>query len=161
RLDPWQGNTVLVLTESRSLAGVLRPVADRYRVRIASTNGQCGGFLHTVIAPLLDGGGVPPKVLYLGDYDLCGNQIEDNTRSVLERELGPFFENWERVALTKTQVEQYNLPIIQKNDRRYYDGAPHEAVETEALSQRLIIELLETKLASLLPEPLERVLERE
>jgi hypothetical protein len=38
---------------------------------------------------------------------------------------------------------------------------PHEAVETEALSQRLIIELLESKVTALLPEPLERVHERE
>src|SRR5262249_3335880 len=42
KLNPWNGETVLVLTESRSLAGVLRPIASRYRIRIASTNGQVG-----------------------------------------------------------------------------------------------------------------------
>jgi hypothetical protein len=31
-------------------------------------------------------------VLYLGDYDLAGNQIEANTRRILEREVGPL--NW-------------------------------------------------------------------
>jgi len=71
RLDLWRGEIMLELTESRSLAGVLRELASRYRVRIASTNGQCGGFLHTKIAPLLHSG---DKVLYLGDYDLAGNQ---------------------------------------------------------------------------------------
>jgi hypothetical protein len=166
-LDPWRGQTVLVLTESRSLAGVLRETAFHYRVHIAPTNGLCGGFLHTTIAPLLERAVMSendlPQVLYLGDYDLSGNQIEENTRGVLEDELGgmPFRKNWQRVALTRTQVEQYNLPIIIKHDRRYKDGRPHEAVETEALNQRLIIELLETKLASLLPEPLEHVQERE
>jgi hypothetical protein len=35
-----------------------------------------------VIAPALDPLGV---VLYLGDFDLCGNQIEENTWRVLER----------------------------------------------------------------------------
>jgi hypothetical protein len=154
-LNPWQGITILVLTESRSLAGVLRSVAWDYRVRIASTNGQCGGFLHTTIAPLLGGGGV---VLYLGDYDLAGNQIETNTLRVLERKAGVL--DWKRIALTKEQVEQYDLPTIEKHDRRYRDGRPHQAVETEALSQRLIMELLETALTALLPEPLQRVHER-
>jgi hypothetical protein len=166
RLDPWQRETILVLTESRSLAGVLRSIAARYRVQIASTNGQCGGFLHTEIAPMLDEAFLNteklPRVLYLGDFDLCGNQIESNTRKVLEQEIGVSFEkNWERVALTARQVEQHNLRRFIKHDRRYKDERPHEAVETEALSQRLVIELLETKLVSLLPEPLERVHERE
>src|SRR5262249_16673012 len=151
RLDPWRGKTVLVLTESRSLAGVLRSIANRYRVQIASTNGQCGGFLHTKIAPLLENAVMSkndlPQVLYLGDYDLAGNQIEENNRSTLEKRLGiSFEENWERVALTQAQVDDYELPVIIKKDRRYSDERPHEAVETEALNQRLIIELLETKL---------------
>ena len=158
RLDPWKGKVPLVLTESRSLAGVLRAIAARDRVRIASTNGQVGGFLHTVIAPLLQDGDVPPKVLYLGDYDLAGNQIESNTQSVLEQEADL---DWKRIALTAEQVEQHDLPVIMKRDRRYKDERPHRAVETEALSQTLIIELLETELAALLPEPLERVHERE
>jgi hypothetical protein len=72
----------LILTESRSLAGVLRSVVRDYRARIVPTNGQCGGFLHTDIAPLLQPGGT---VGYLGDHDLAGGQIEDNTRRVLER----------------------------------------------------------------------------
>jgi hypothetical protein len=90
RLDPWEGETPLVLTESRSLAGVLRPVAWNYRVQIASTNGQCGGFLHTKIGPLL-ADAETARVLYLGDFDLAGNQIEANTRRVLEEESG---QNW-------------------------------------------------------------------
>jgi hypothetical protein len=161
RLDPWHGKTILVLTESRSLAGVLRPIANRYRVKITSTNGQARGFLHTKIVPVLQDAD-SPQVLYLGDYDLCGDQIEANTRRVLEQEVGYSLEDrWKRVALTAKQVEQHNLPVIEKRDRRYKDGRPHPAVETEALSQKLIVELLETKLAALLPEPFERVLERE
>jgi hypothetical protein len=159
RLDLWQGKIILVLTESRSLAGVLRQIAWDYRIRIASTNGQCGGFLHTTIAPLLRDGDVPPQVLYLGDYDLAGNQIEANTRSVLEQDAGDL--DWTRIALTAEQVEQYDLPTIEKRDRRYNDGHPHLAVETEALSQKLIVDLLEAELTALLPEPLERVHERE
>jgi hypothetical protein len=158
KLDPWRGQIVLVLTESRSLAGVLRSIASRYRIQIASTNGQVGGFLHTDVGPLL-ANVTNPRVLYMGDYDLAGGQIEGNTRRVLEEIAGTL--DWERIALTREQVEQYDLPTKDKHDKRYSDGAPHEAVETEALSQRLIIELLTSKLNALLPGPLRRVLERE
>jgi hypothetical protein len=85
QLDPWAGDEPLILTESRSLAGVLRNLASQYAVRIASTSGQCGGFLHTDIAPILH---PYHQVLYLGDWDLCGNLIEANSRRVLERKVG-------------------------------------------------------------------------
>jgi hypothetical protein len=155
RLDPWNDKAPLILTESRSLAGVLRDLAYEYAVQIAPTNGQCGGFLHTDVAPRLR---PLRRILYLGDWDLCGNLIEATTCRVLEREVGEL--QWERLALTEEQVLSYTLPRIIKYDRRYKDGAPHEAVETEALSQRIIIEILRKRLDELLPEPLINVQER-
>jgi hypothetical protein len=156
RLDPWDGEVPFILTESRSLAGVLRALCQQYGVRIAPTNGQCAGFLHTQVAPKLNAWQV---VLYLGDFDLCGNDIENNTRNVLEREVGEL--EWERLALTEEQVEDYHLPRITKRDKRFKgnDGV-HEAVETEALSQRIIVDILRERLQQLLPEPLENVQER-
>jgi hypothetical protein len=147
----------MILTEARSVAGVQRPTVSNYRARIAATNGQCGGFLRTEIAPLLRPG---DRVLYFGDWDLSGNQIETNTRRVLEREIGGALR-WERVALTEEQVAEYNLPFIVKHDRRYKDGRPHQAVETEALRQTVLIDILRARLDALLSEPLERVQERE
>jgi hypothetical protein len=156
RLDPWNGRAPFALTESRSLAGVLDAQCAQFCVNIAPTNGQCGGFLHTDIVPLLREGDL---VLYLGDFDLAGGDIESNTRRVLEREVGEL--RWERLALTEEQVGRYQLPKIIKHDRRFKNGGAHEAVETEALSQATIVEILTRRLEELLPEPLERVLERE
>src|SRR4029453_3405079 len=152
RLDPWAGDVPLILTESRSLAGVLRRLVDDYAVLIAATNGQVGGFLHTEIIPILR---PRQQILYLGDLDLSGGQIEDNTRRVLERETGELA--WERLALTQEQVIRYALPVIEKRDRRYRDGRPHLAVETEALSQTIIVEIVRNRLEQLLPEPLRSV----
>jgi hypothetical protein len=115
-----------------------------------------GGFLHTEVAPRLRAG---DRVLYVGDHDLAGNQIEANTRDVLERKIGPL--KWQRLALTAQQIAHYELPTITKHDRRYKDGRPHEAVETEALRQTVLIEILRNRLDRLLPEPLNRVQERE
>jgi hypothetical protein len=156
KLDPWRGKIPLVLTESRSLAGVLDAMCRDYRIEIAPTNGQVGGFLRTKITPVLWPG---RPVLYLGDWDWCGHQIEANTRAVLERAVGAL--RWERLALTEEQVEEHGLPKIIKHDKRYLDGNPHEAVETEALRQNVIVDILRNRLDELLPVPLVRVQERE
>jgi hypothetical protein len=156
RLDPWDGEAPLILCESRSLAGALRNVCFEYAVRVAATNGQCGGFLHTEISRRCEPG---QWVLYLGDFDLAGNDIERNTWRVLEREVGEL--QWERLALTAEQVARYDLPKIIKHDRRFKgNGGVHEAVETEALSQRLIMDIVRSRLDVLLPKPLEHVQER-
>jgi hypothetical protein len=156
KLDAWRGRAPMILTESRSLAGVLRDIVRDYGCRIASTNGQCGGFLRTDLAPLLTSGDI---VIYLGDYDLSGDQIEANTRRVLEQ--GGSLK-WERLALTGQQVVEYDLSPITKIDKRFEDGGGvHEAVETEALSQTVLMDILRSRLDELLPEPLSRVQERE
>jgi hypothetical protein len=140
------------------LAGVLRAMAREYRIRIASTNGQVGGFLHTDVAPKLCAG---DHVGYLGDFDLAGNDIETNTRRVLEDIVGGELD-WERLALTKTQVDRYGLQPIIKTDKRFKNGGGrHEAVETEALSQTLIVDIVRDWLDELLPQSLDRVLVRE
>jgi hypothetical protein len=118
-LDPWLGQVPFILTESRSLAGVLRAMCSNYRVRIASTNGQVGGFLHTKLGPLL---GADDTVGYLGDFDLAGGHIEANTRRVLEEIVGGELK-WTRLALTREQVDEYDLPVIIKYDNRYKAAA--------------------------------------
>lgn len=158
RLDAWAGDPPpLLLCESRSLAGVLDPVAERYLCPIAATNGQVGGFLHTDIAPLLDD---RRAVLYLGDHDLQGGQIEANTRRVLVRAAGHELA-WRRVAITAEQIAERGLTPIVKTDRRYRPAVEHEAWETEALGQRAVVALVRDALDALLPEPLEDVQVRE
>jgi hypothetical protein len=154
-LDPWDGDVPLILTESRSLAGVLRATCAGYRVKIASTNGQTAGFLRTKVAQHLKPG---MNVGYLGDFDFSGGHIEANTRRVLEEVAGGPL-NWTRLAITQDQIEEHNLTIIDKYDAR--TKSTHPAVETEALSQTVLVEIVRSWLESLLPEPLDDVLERE
>lgn len=156
RLDLWDGEPPpLVLCESRSLSGVLTDVASKYLAPIAATNGQTGGFLHTEVAPLVEGS---REVIYLGDLDLAGGHIEENTRRVLE---GYGELDWMRLAITGEQVRERGLPVVSKPDRRYKPLRYFDAVETEALGQRELRRLLEERLQAMLPEPLEIVRERE
>jgi hypothetical protein len=159
RIDCWDGQPPpLILSESRSLAGVLRPIAAAYLCPLAATNGQVGGFLVNKVAPLLGDG---RKVLYLGDWDWQGHQIEAATRRRLEEQVGPLA--WERLALTDEQVEEHDLYrlAISKPDRRYKPVRYHDAIETEALRQTLILTIVRNRLDELIPEPLEHVQVRE
>jgi hypothetical protein len=156
RIDVWGSEKPpLILCESRSLAGVLRDTAQDYLCPIAATGGQAGGFLHTEVAPLVKGG---RRVFYLGDLDLSGAHIEENTRSVLSRygELA-----WEKVAITDVQVRERDFPVKSKLDHRFKPARAFDAVETEALGQVRIMELLLEKLDAEVPESLSVVRRRE
>ena len=159
-LDRWGGQPApLILCESRSLAGVLHDLAATYACPVASTNGQCRGFLVSKVAPALQAG---QRVLYLGDWDHCGHQIEAATRDSLTEHSGAA-DLWERVALTTEQVDAHGLrsKVISKPDRRYKPVRYFDAVETEALGQAEIVAALRARLDELMPEPLADVLERQ
>ena len=161
RLDCWAGHRPpLLLCESRTFGGVLkRTLAPAYLCPVAATNGQVGGFLHAYIAPLLaDNRRV---VLYIGDLDLRGADIEANTRRVLNRAApAPDGERtWIRVALAPEQVDAYAIPPVEKYDRVKRRSAP--AWEVEALGQGVVTGIVRRVLDTLLPEPLDRVHVRE
>jgi hypothetical protein len=158
RINPWPSDPPLLLVESRSLGGVLNDLAWRYLCPIAATNGQVGGFLYTDVVPTLAAN--DRAVLYLGDWDHQGHQIEVNTRRVLEREAGRPI-GWTRIAITQEQIEARGLEPIWKTDARYRPPLKHYAWETEALGQRTIVDLVSAALDALLPEPIDDVLERE
>jgi hypothetical protein len=153
----------------------LRDLAATYCCDLAATNGQVGGFLHTEVAPLL--AEVPGRpVGYLGDLDLAAGQIEANSRRVLERYDPGLAERWERLALTEAQVDRLvaehyggdrdRLVIVKLDGRHQRWGwtccpPGHASVETEALSQQVIVGLVRAWLDALLPQPLADVLVRQ
>jgi hypothetical protein len=166
RIDPWVGTLrPVILCEAATIAGVLaRAVGDDFAVDVAPTSGQCRGFLETDVTELLRDPNT--RVLYVGDYDLSGDQIEANTRRVLERATGRRFtrRTWERLALTKRQTERLRArgvePIV-KADKRYNPPRVHEAYETEALGQAVVVRLVRARLRRLCPVLIEDVHERE
>jgi hypothetical protein len=154
KINPWAGAPPLILCESRATAGVLAAhIAGRYCCPIAGTAGQAAGFLHVEVAPLL---AVARRVLYLGDLDKAGDDIEGNTRSVLERATGRSLD-WRRLAMTEKQAE--GIAPIWKVDGR--DKVGRWCWEVESLGQRWLVERVRDALDELLPEPLADVQERE
>jgi hypothetical protein len=158
RISAWDGQPrPVVITESRGVRAALRATASRYGAWIASTNGQVGGFLHTDVTPLLVPGS---PVAYFGDSNPAGGDIEANTKRVLERAVGGPLA-WQRLAVTPGQAEEEGLPPKPGTDGRYRDGRPHISYEAEALGQARLSDLLAAWLDSLLPVPLQDVLERQ
>jgi hypothetical protein len=158
RIDVWDGEEPpLILCESRSLADALCDIAAEYLTPIASTNGQAAGFLHTSVAPFVKGG---RRVFYLGDHDLSGGHIEENTRRLLDR-YGDL--EWEKIAITDVQVREhgYEADAVEKKDRRYKPPRVFWAVETERLGQVPLMHLLRERLDAELSEPLEVFRDRE
>jgi hypothetical protein len=173
-LDPWAGQPApLILCESGDIGGVLNGIASDYTVPITATSGQAKAHLINEVAPNLKPG---QRVLYLGDADLSGGQIEDHTATVLV-EYAPEWARsaggvlvpirpgsevlvprlWERLALTNEQVA--NSPelqrlIIRKEDHRYKPARVHEAVELETLGQRQIMDMVIARLDALIPQSL-------
>jgi hypothetical protein len=159
RINPWPGEPPAILVESRSLGGVLRDLAGDYLCPIAPTNVQVGGFLHTDVVPILVDNDRPVK--YIGDWDISGHQIENNTKAVLEKESGRTIE-WTRIAITEEQIEERGIEPAWKTDDRYDPPKTHYAWEAEALGQGEIVSLVREALDELLlPKRLEDMRERE
>lgn len=156
-VSPWGTQAPpLILCESKATAGVLRDVVSEYVCPIAGTGGHAHGFLVTEVAPLLRDNG--RCVIYLGDLDKSGIDIEDNTRRVLERWAERSVE-WTRIGMTAVLAREHGIAPIWKVDGRDRQG--RWAIEVEALGQAQLVRLVRETLDALLPESLARVLERE
>jgi hypothetical protein len=154
----------VILCEARTVGGVLaRGVAREYRVTVAATGGQINSFLRTQVASYLMN---DERVLYIGDHDLAGNAIEENSRRVLEHETGRTFteDTWERLMITDEQCQQLvdrGVLPIQKTDKRFRPPRHYEAFEAEALGQAFVMQTVRDRLEQLAPEPLADVQRRE
>jgi hypothetical protein len=158
QLDPWRGDPPLLVVESESLAGVLEPLAVEYRVLLVPLGGQgSGGLLGGELPRYLQDGA---RVLYLGDLDLSGDQIESSARARAEAYAGVRLD-WRRLSLTEEQATVYGLEPIVKADKRYRPHRWHDAIETEALDQRVLVRIVRAELDRLLPEPLEAAIAAE
>jgi hypothetical protein len=163
-VSPWgEEPPPLIVTESKATAGVLEPRVAPYCSPVTGTKGQARGYLITEVAPLLAGNDRP--VLYLGDLDKAGEDIEWNTRQVLEVASGRP-RDWTRLAMTEELADAHGILPIWKTDGRVRpngDGTRpgHWAIEVESLGQAALVDLVLAELDRMLPEPLAVVQTRE
>jgi hypothetical protein len=159
-LDPWDGEAPLVIVESESLAGLFEQRVADYPAVLVPVRGQASAaLLYNDVVRFVIAGSV--SVLYVGDHDKSGYDIEASARDRLERFSGQALR-WQRVALTETQVNEYGLPLIERVDRRERDGRAYLVCETEAMPQATLTRLVTDALDELLlSHSLDDVQERE
>ena len=131
---PSQPVRVEVWTEARTLMGALKPVIDEWGVPLF----PCGGypsktFLHDA-AEDIELADKPTLLLYLGDHDPSGRDIERHVLETLQRYAPDADITLRRIAVTPEQVAHLDLPYRPpKADDPRAAGFEGGCVEVEAL----------------------------
>lgn len=162
QIDKWddQPYRVEVWVEKDALEGVVAQVASRLDVTYFSCRGYASA------TSIWDAGqrlkayakaGQTPVILHLGDHDPSGI---DMSRDIEER-VGLFMDGlgdklkFERIALNRPQVTQYNPPpnpakVTDSRFRGYQDEHGDECWELDALEPSVISTLIETRVKAYL-----------
>jgi len=136
-----QDQYVEVWVEKEALAGVFESVAEDLKVVSFPNRGYTSITLLKEAADRIeesrDPEGPAPRILYFGDFDPSGQDIERNIRDKLNDVFGVHVVV-ERVALTREQIDDRELPPqpAKRSDSRYEDFVEEHgdmAVELDAL----------------------------
>jgi hypothetical protein len=156
RMPMWdvQPNYILVSLEKDALSRVVSEVANQYSVRTFPTRGypsftyvqRMASYMRTRLK------GKPTHVLYFGDFDPSGVDIErDLTERLAKYDAGDFMVR--RIALTREQIVDYSLPPmpVKRSDARsdgFMASYGDQAVELDALDPNTLKLLVARSIAS-------------
>lgn len=154
RKSIWDQNPdyVEVWCESRSIAGTIMPITDKWAVPLYPS----GGFTSLTLAYQAaehmaeEANGRPTTILYIGDYDPAGVLIDKKVEAELRRHAPDVDLNFRRIAITPEQIDLMGLPTKPAKDSR--GGFTGGTVEAEAMPARILRELLEYEI-DLLVDP--------
>lgn len=133
---------VMVALEKDALSGLVSAVAGDFRVKTFPTRGY-GSYTYVSEIAQECAGDKPTIILYLGDYDPSGLDIQRDLESRLERYCAEDFET-QRVALTLEQIQCYQLPPIPAKTgdprlaRFIADTGGSDVVELDALPPNIL-----------------------
>jgi hypothetical protein len=141
RRDNWQTQPhhVEVWSEKATVLGSIRPIARKWGIttRVCHGYGSCGQ--EQEIGSLFEGIRKNITILYLGDHDPSGVQMQDDIHRRAQRASGVEFD-MRRLAIHPEDISKFNLPpqrIKEKDSRaagfkrQFGDDAP--TVELDAL----------------------------
>jgi hypothetical protein len=143
----WRDNptAVEVWCESESVAGVLLPITAKWDVPLYPLKGQTSdSFAYSAAMHYRD----DPRallVIYVGDHDPAGYEIETNLHSKLVEHSGRSDIEFCRLACTAGDVQELNLQGTNPKKNSYVDARTGErvpwsgpAVEVEAIDPPLL-----------------------
>ena len=135
---------IVVSLEKDALSRLVSEVANQYAVKTFPTRGYPSFTYVQSMASYIRNRlkGKPTVVLYFGDFDPSGVDIErDLTERLGKYRAGDF--KVQRVALNKAQIEQYQLPPmpVKKSDARaegFMEAYGDKTVELDALEPNVL-----------------------
>ena len=119
RADRWadQPERVMVISEKSTVAGVLRPVLQKWAVPFASYHGHSSATALNDLAAESVGDRRPLTILYVGDHDPSGRHMSDvDIPGRLERYGGD--ATLTRLAILPEQIRRYGLPTEPAEEKR-------------------------------------------
>ncbi len=151
-LQQEQENYIEVWLEKDALTGIFQRMLNPYCIALCPARGFSSvSFLNDLRNRILTSQekGQQAIMLYFGDHDPSGKIMLDTMQVTLEDEMEVADINYDPIALTEKQIEQYNLPIkmgsAKKTDSRYKKFSQRygdEAVELDALSPKDLEEII-------------------
>jgi len=157
--DIWKGFTmpmwedqpvyVMISLEKDALSRLVSRVANKYSVRTFPTRGYPSYSYVQIMANYIQNrlGGKPTIVLYFGDFDPSGVDIERDLEDRLGR-YGAMGFKVKRIALTLEQIRKYHLPPmpVKRSDARaegFLAEYGDRAVELDAMDPNVLQETVE------------------
>lgn len=152
-LPRWFGQKVkvMVFVEKQALQALFEDVTDRLEVDLVVCRGYPSLTLMHDIAEHLDSQSdeiEEVEILYFGDFDPSGADIERHAAETLADEFGIEF-NIQRIAITKDQIDELNIPPAPaKTSDARYEGFLAETgvawqVELDAIEPKMLQQMLE------------------
>lgn len=149
-----QPNKVIVALEKDALSRLFLNVADKYRVQVYATRGYGSyTFVNDMAGDLeVDKENV---ILYFGDYDPSGRDIERDLKDRLVRYYGRANFTVVRIALKEEQIHEYDLPPMPEDaetlaklerDPRSKTYGLEFAVELDALEPPILQGLIDNSI---------------
>jgi len=141
RRDNWQDqpNYCEVWSEKATVLGSLRPITEEFGVMLRACRGYGSTGMETVVGDLFESINKPIAVLYLGDHDPSGHDIERDIHRRAQAAAGKTF-TMTRLAIHPADIKAFNLPPqrIKPTDSRAARfkqrfGAKTATVELDAL----------------------------
>jgi len=170
RLDRWKDQDcyVEVWLEKDALTSTIEDIPDKYSVPFQSNHGYSSiTAIHEGLERYLTNGhGKKRIMIYIGDHDPSGLDMDENIKNEFWEAFGPTFE-LVRIALTLDQVQQHQLIPNSANDKdpryeKYAEKYGNDTWEIEALQTDILREILEDKITSYIDfEKYDKVLEHE
>lgn len=156
RADIWRECETYceVWTESRSIAGIIEDDCKELAVSLYPAGGFSSITLAYQAAEFInsEAQGRTVVIFYIGDYDPAGVlidvAIERELRTHLSRNIPLEFN---RLAITKEQIERYDLPTKPRKETDRRSNQVESTVEAEAMPARTLRQLLRPQIERLLP----------